>query len=287
MLLAPLPNELNTRQLYTEASDLVSSASLRMLNASYRNVTKGEIEQYREAIVGQRDSVLYRFDALSFHVTVLASRLRHFEAAMSNDGSDRGTLRQAANTALFLLDDIVFNAASMFDYWAGLVACVFIGPRKRATKWNSLHNSVRGAVGAGATHSEQYLRESSTALRVKRLHGAWIDALFGYRSEVIHFSAEKPNAAFLRHISSGVEVAPELKIHVPQKLVRKLSFLGDVASQPELPVLQGAAHLYFACFQALADLSLSLSSDIDEHYGRFHPLEGQFTYRQKSRNRSA
>ncbi len=279
-----LPSQLNTGIMYEEARDLVVSACLRILNASYRNLTKGEIDSFRGAIIAQRDSILFRFDALGFHVEELNSKLQQFEASASIPDPRRALLHSAGNTALMLLDDLVFNAASMFDYWAGLVACSFVGLRKRATKWNSLVNTVRGAIPKNAGPSEYFLRDSSTAIRSDQLHRDWVDALFSYRSSVIHFAAQKPNAAVVRYLTG--ERSPELKVHVPPGMVRKLGFLGEVGSQPELPILQGASHLYFACFQALTDLSLSFSSDVDDHFGRYDPFEELLTIQGKGPERT-
>lgn len=284
MTRVPLPRQINTGVMYGKARDLVATACLRMLNASYRSVSKGEIELFREAIVAQRDSILFRFDALGFHLVELNAKLQQFEASASIPDPRRALWHSAGNIALMLLDDLAFNAASMFNYWAGLVACSFVGLRKRATKWNALVNTVRGAAPSNAGPSEHYLRDSSTAMRAEQLHREWVDALFSYRSSVIHFVAQKPNAAVVTYLTG--DRSPELKVHVPPGLVRKLRFLGGVGVQPELPILQGASHLYFACFQALADLSLSFSSDVDEHFGRYDPLEEQFTYRRKCPERA-
>lgn len=224
---------------------------------------------YRATVIEQRESILYRFRSLGFHVSQLGLIIQRHQTDAANSPYDRRKLYQAADESLYLLDDLVFGAASMFDYWSGLVATIFQGPQKRATKWNHLVQMVLGKTAPGASAGEQFLKSSSTALASARLQSDWVDRLFGYRSDVIHTSAQKPDAKLIYDLMS--DAPPELQIPMPVGLLRKLPFLGQGDGVSQILALQGAAQLYVASFNALADLSLSLSFDIMEHLGSSDP----------------
>lgn len=266
----PIPDEIDFGTLNREVSEVVASACLRYLNATHYRIKQRAREAHHAAVIQQRNSALYRFQALGFHLSWLSQLQDKYTALMTNEGiggrNDRGHLRAAATESLYVLDDIVFNAASMCDYWAGLVAAVFLGPHRHTTKWNQL---AKISLASGGATPGQALEAPSTLLRVKHLHADWVDALFAYRSDVIHTSSEKIDGAVVRNWT------PELKVHleipVPPKLRRKMAFLLDDGEKEGL-ALMGAVRLYMRCYYALVDLGLSLAADVRAEYGAWDPL---------------
>lgn len=265
----PVPDVIDFTTLHREVQSVVLSACVRFLNASHHHFPRAKRESYQSAVLQQRDSVLYRFESLGFHLSLLGTSLERYASLIGEwktaDRRDRAHLRAAANEALYLLDDLVFNSASMFDYWAGLVAAIFLGPHKHTTNWNSLHRMLKGTPSERTRGGGKFLVESSSARRIAHLHREWVDALYAYRSDVIHTSAEKADGAIVRSWAPAHGI--ELRIPLPAKLRRRMSYLLEDDPEDGL-ALVGAVRLYMRCYYSLTDLALSLSSDVDDHYGR-------------------
>lgn len=268
-----MPDVIDFTMLHREVHSVVGSACLRFLNASHYHLPRATRESYRSVVLQQRDSVLYRFESLSFHLSLLGNSLEKYASLIGEEGptdrTERAHLRAAANEALYLLDDIVFNSASMFDYWAGLVAAIFLGPHRHTIKWNNLRRTLSGSATDRPSAGEAFLVDSSSARRILHLHGEWVDALFAYRSDVIHTSAEKADGAIVR--TWRPEHSVELQIPLPAKLRRRMAYLLEDDPEEGLALL-GGARLYMRCFYGLTDLALSLASDVDDRYGRWHPF---------------
>lgn len=102
---------------------------------------------YKRKIIGRFCSdidmltsiLLYRKGALSFHLDLINSHLKHFSEYLSNPES----LNQSAHLSLFegrkmnfLFDDMIFNMVSFYDYFATFGVYVFYG--------ETIRNKVEG-----------------------------------------------------------------------------------------------------------------------------------------------
>jgi hypothetical protein len=216
----------------------------------------------------------YRFDAMLYHYGLLWLVNDHYlpeiEAFSGRRDWPPGYLRVIATQHLFLFDDMVFGAASLFDYFAALTGLTLLGVNEQRLKWGSLIRRVVAAERyAEADNAAALLRHGTSALVLRR-NREWINQLIEYRSDVIHHRADRPDASITVDLLAENDRA-RLSVFAPDRFVRRMALRrqkeGDEA---KMALLDAAEWLVMRTFDTLTSCFLTLWSDIRDNG---HPYE--------------
>ncbi len=217
----------------------------------------------------------YRFDAMLYHYGLLWLVYDHYlpeiESLSERGGLPPGYLRVIATQHLFLFDDIVFGAASLFDYFAGLTGLTLLGVNEQRLKWGGL---IRRAVAAerNATSDDPtgLLRYGTRALVLRR-NREWINQLMEYRSDIIHHRSDQPDATITVDFLAQSD-RTRLSVFAPSRFVRRMA-LGRKTEEDEerIALLDAAEWLVMRTFDTLASCFLTLWSDIRDKGRPYEP----------------
>ncbi len=223
-------------------------------------------------------SIYYRFSSIAWHDAVINDLQDHYVHEMESQpgwrDDTRHLLRRVATNQLYLFDDMVFAASSMFDYFGNLIGLLFHGPNFQRAKWKGIVKmSCYANVEERATGSVRLSTESATGLRVRAANRDWVDRLDSYRAGVIHEEAEKPDGELTRSLARDRTVTVSLTAFAPARFVKRMR-LAPREKQASYPLRDAAEWLLTQTYHTAVDLSLSLWSDMrDEPHPRANQLD--------------
>lgn len=139
-----------------------------------------------------RDSILYRFGSIWFHMELLIKMEQGIEKYVSSklpelDVHDKG-LHTYSRQQLHLFEDIIFHTISMFDYFANLIGFIYLGNNKGKIKWNGIANA--------ANDKNNIFKDTKSAGLIRAYNKTLVDLLYSYRSTLIHHVSETANATY-------------------------------------------------------------------------------------------
>jgi len=149
-----------------------------------------------------RDSILYRFGSLWFHMDLLLMMEQGIENYVTSkfpklDVHDKGLLAYSRQQ-LHLFEDIIFHTISIFDYMANLIGFLYLGNNKGKIKWNGISNAANDKNGI--------FKDTKAAELIRIYNKALVDLLYSYRSTLIHHTSETANATYtLRGTQTTIE----------------------------------------------------------------------------------
>ena len=233
---------------------------------------------YRErcnAAAGIGESMRYRFDSMLYHYGMLWLVNDHYLPDIEEfSGSGHwppGYLRVIATQHLFLFDDMVFGAASLFDYFAGLTGLTLLGVNEQRVKWGSLIRRVVAIERDAESPNSAALLHSGTSALVLRRNREWINQLIAYRSDVIHHRADRPDASVTVDLLAENDRA-RLSVFAPDRFVRRMALRrlkeGDEA---KMALIDAAEWLVMRTFDTLASCLLTLWSDVRDNGRPYEP----------------
>ena len=175
---------------------------------------RGLAPEARDISVALRDSVWARFDSLRFHHGLMGSvRNQHdHKVAEMAPGEDRARITWTASWhAHYLFDDVVFNAASLFDYLGNTIWFGFHGQNYTKKKWKSTYQAARRREVEENLPAGVRIFDSATGQQVLAAHAELVNDLYEYRSQLIHNRLEGPNVfshEFWERNSQGIFSCP-------------------------------------------------------------------------------
>jgi len=221
-----------------------------------------------------RDGLIYRLQAVLYNIHDLAAHQAealkymkdHFPHSMKQ-GEDWWINR--ARIQFYLFDNLIFNAVSAFDYLGCALGLLYLNKPK--FKWNSLVKCARD-------HGNRFSSTEQARL-ILQWHAEWVDELFGYRSEVIHFSPDSAKSGTSLQ-SKGDQTMLSFYVEAPERLRKILPLLID-DQNPYLgqTAMQIVARLFLCCEQSFDCVNSevlpywkNVEKDLIHEYKMKHPI---------------
>lgn len=244
-------------KLYDLMSQVLDSAKLTafaMMKANYverdafelpDGKIRGLAVEARDIAVALRDSLWRRFDSLRYHYNLLVNveeRRRQRMQGIDNSVDGFDATWSATLHAHYLFDDLIFNAASLFDYVGNSIWFGFHGQNHIKKKWKKAYEAARHHQTEEGLPGGPKIFGSATGQLILEAHRTLVNDLYGYRSDVIHNRMDAPDV-FSQEFWE-VSIRPSFALQLPKAYVRHLkSLMGG--GQGDLPVdmIGGAEHL--------------------------------------------
>lgn len=217
-------------------------------------------------IVALRDSVLYRFESLEFHLGLLHKRysacLQEFRSdPFRRDGIE--VVRWSSRDLKFLFDDMVFTTISLFDYAGTMVGFVMHDERTRNIKWAGARRCASQATDndpKSVIQPTNRIFQSSVGDLVTQLNREWIKGLSEYRNALIHERSDRAGGTLRHEIGAGT-FSISVEITAPIEFTKRISSLSHHTSEQPLDLLEAASWLVTQTFAASVALVGSLTAD--------------------------
>jgi len=212
--------------------------------------------------VALRDSIWSRFDSLRYHhwlLTQVAVEARR--AGRADNEVAHQVCWSAAWHSHYLFDDIIFNAASLFDYVGNAIWFGFHGPNHIKKKWSKAYEAAARPDLEKSLPRGVRIFGSRTGKSVLVAHRRLVNALYEYRSELIHNRSDGPDVYSFEYWERSWEKG--FQMPVPTKFRKKLgSLLGAAAQGEDFDMLQFAEALIRRCGEVVIELLENLRSDL-------------------------
>ena len=227
------------------------------LGLEYANKVTGQfISAQSERYFSLRNSIYYRLEGMLFHLDLLlAVQSNHqkrfadnpFDQQASMELLDGGTAQQ-----LQVFDSIIFHAIALFDYLGNLVDYMCGSKHQMRLKWNGVVKAIRDETNP--------MSASPIAPVVLTLHSTLVDALYGHRSELIHYQSDDATAmTSIRLMTSEAEFS----VFAPKRLCTRFPELSTL-STTHRPTLRYVA--FWTCektIEAAASMIEPLMRDLE------------------------
>jgi hypothetical protein len=173
----------------------------------------GREDELTTTLYRLRDSVLYRLSSIGQHLyQVCGTRVHNEERFKLNPR--QSDLQQVHLAMAFASDDLLFNLLSLYDYWANLVAFVYLGPQKKRIGW-------RGLATASMDKKNSF-SSSTLGPRVGQHHRSLALKLQDIRAEIIHYEHSEGRSRYEIHAAPGAHPSYSLKSALPRSISKKL-----------------------------------------------------------------
>lgn len=172
-----------------------------------------------DRFVSARDSLHYRNNALIWHYGLIKNYRKHYEQQIEQ-AVERGTIddmetrRDAMSKLGYILDDIVFNSVSVFDYTAEYVFAAHIPKHRGDKRWYKL------VQNAGR------IADSELGDVIVKENESFVKLLERYRGHVIHNKPEVGGISYTYTIDKAGKKF-EHDILAPTKLTQLVPIFGE------------------------------------------------------------
>lgn len=176
-----------------------------------------------DRLMGARDGLQYRNHALVWHLSLLNNYKKHFECEIEkvifDSQKEFETRRNTQQKLGFILDDVVFNAMSVFDYTAEYVFATHLPDHRGNKTWFKLSQNI------------SKIEDTNLADIIQDAHSEFIKHLERYRGHVIH---NKPEVGGIGYTHELVTRKVEHDISLPEKLISQLPIFTDADSKIQI-----------------------------------------------------
>lgn len=215
---------------------------------------------YQEAFLAIRDSIIYRFDSICFHVVLMTTR--QLEALKSLEKEpptfdERDLLESLARQYQFLFDDIIFNTISLLDYLGNIVGLGFYGAHLTKMNWNGTYKYAKHYAQGS---KKNRIFGSLTAECLIRHHQEWVNRLYEYRARLIHDKEQKTGGS-IAMIWKG-DLWHELTITAPKSFVKAFPVSTEKLCDGELQAILGGFLLVEKTASAAIEMMKCLGEDM-------------------------
>ena len=226
---------------------------------------RGLAREASEIASDLRDSIWTRFDSLRFHHGLLSNVNQQLQGQLGQikDGDKRFKIIWAALWhSQYLFDDLVFNTVSLFDYVGNTVWFAFHGQNHIKKKWNKAYEAARRPSLETSLRGGLRIHGSATGQTILSAHQSLVNALYGYRSDLIHNRIDGPevySSDFWRD-----SWHPDFRIPLPEGYVRRIQGrrLGSDSEACSGDMMCGATDLVRSAGQVTLDLLEKLRDDV-------------------------
>lgn len=212
-----------------------------------------------------RDSIWARFDSLRFHhqlILNVAERRRQQLKSASDDDQRFNAAWSAIWHAQYLFDDLVFNAASLFDYLGNTVWFGFHGQNHIKKKWKKAYQAAKGEGIEPELPKGPSVFGSQTANVILDANRNLVDDLYQYRSELIHNRMDSPEVFKMEFWQESVR--PDAALTLPPKYARHLgSIIPSADNDERIDMAAGAEVLIERTGETTLKLLETLREDLD------------------------
>lgn len=167
-------------------------------NLEIRRKLVGDSDRHhRYTVFELRDAVVYRFDAICFNFQLLCSHNEDATRLLRDDVRRFQQERLLTPLVLqqrFFLDDLIFNAGSLFDYVGRLVGHTLLDPPQKL-RWDKVYKWAKDAEAGRSRSAANRIHGSRAGLTIVEVDQSWVRRLYAYRSAVIHYGTERPDGA--------------------------------------------------------------------------------------------
>ncbi|AKQ45590.1 hypothetical protein TH63_07905 [Rufibacter radiotolerans] len=171
----------------------------------YSNKISGSIAN--NDFIELRNSITLRLESIFYHYDLLASINISGEESINNKQISPLITSQIALKQDFLLDSIIFNTLSLFDYTSCLTKFILEdNKQKKKLLWTQL---VRTSRGTGN------FKETSLAKLINDLDKNWVFKLGEYRAELIHYKDDFVSESLKHYVKEGKYI---ISISAPSSL---------------------------------------------------------------------
>lgn len=216
----------------------------------------------RDIACALRDSIWTRFDSLRFHYDLLA-RVRHQTGEVKDAYRDSGfqSTWSAVWHSQYLFDDVIFNAASLFDYLGNAIWFGFHGKNQIKKKWNKAYEAAKGGRLEQGLPRGLRIHGSGTGQLVIASHESLVGALYDYRSDLIHNRMDGPDV--FSHAFWEEQARSGLVLRLPRRYMRQLRrILADEENPTRVDMLAGIDRLIVRCGELALEILETLRTDI-------------------------
>jgi hypothetical protein len=272
------PTSSSTGSLHELSSRVAESAyrtGFALMKANYvqrgaPELPGGKIEglrpEARDIAVSLRDSISARFDSLRFHYLVM-ERLQQGQhdapGAKRPIAEESRQILSVVRHAHYLFDDVVFNAASLFDYLGNAVWFGFHGQNHVKKKWSKVYEASHRHDLESRLPKGPRIFGSKTGGLIERVHREFVDDLYGYRSDLIHYRQDQPNVYSHRFWEDVTNFG--LRVSLPPEYARRFRrLIPDLTSSNEAgQMMAGATSLIIRIGNITLELLELLRNDLN------------------------
>lgn len=206
------------------------STAICYLPISSRRGQAAELRKSNQTtIMKLRDSLIYRSEAISWHVTLLSrmqeQALAKLHSTFPDPNAPYDIMRATAREQQFVFDDLVFNCIALFDYVANMVGFAYYGDRRRKAKWDRIQKYARDEEVDRRDHVNVRIAGSAVGELIRDSQVALVSPLSDYRADLIHYETVPAGggvATRLERNSSGTsDLSFDLTITVPKPFARR------------------------------------------------------------------
>ncbi len=213
----PILDEKNFDARYKLLIELVNKIQHDIvdLGLSYINKISGKLNDPKnENYFKLRESISFRLNSILFHLRLLNAVQKSQQKQMIGKPQDPSKIPQLHDEQLSLFDSIVFHSISLFDYLGNQIDYVCNTKGQMKLKWNGVFDSIKD--------SKNPLSQSPISKVVKDVHVNFVDKLYSYRSELIHYSNDFSGATLGFH---PLKQNHSFLVFAPKKLCKRFSDL--------------------------------------------------------------
>lgn len=202
-----------------------------------------------------RDSMTYRMKSINYHLNLMIKRNNEILIKLRGNPFQFSEMEMmsAQNEFMYLFDDLVFNVSSIFDYFGGLIGCLYVDIDKHKIKW-------KGCERACAKDDNQ-MSTYKIAELVTSENRAWIQQLFEYRSKLIHFHKDNVTSSKqLTFNSNGFTSV--FKVDRPDVFLKLMKQYSRVDADENDGVIDVAVWLVNKSYNTINDLLIIAKEEI-------------------------
>lgn len=168
-----------------------------------------------------RDALNYRAASLRWHVDLLikqeSEQAQFIVDAGFSPNMDPNAVHHALSILGFVFDDLLFNAASLFDYLAKFISSVgYVDGNSKQNEWK----------GLASKRQRDLLEHAGLAAIIEETDRIWVTPLMSLRSQVIH---NKPDVGDMscKTVRGESEIQHNVHFYMPEGAIKKLqAFVG-------------------------------------------------------------
>lgn len=239
------PTPVDKRQLREQAYFVVMAF---LLVESLRGHSVERRRRDRESAIRLRDSLIYRGEAVEWHVSMMRllrqSGNRRLAEVLHDKEREYHLLMLAGREQAYIFDDLIFNALALFDYTANFVGFAYYGDQRRKAKWDRIEHFARDNAYEVGRHPSARISTSPLGALVRSAHAELVYRLAEYRAEVIHYEARVGKGTYKwRYEDRGegkVQPIADLRIRVPEGFSKHFTVPGHEAAPSKTPLLAAA-----------------------------------------------
>jgi len=208
-------------------------------------------------IIILRDSMLYRGQAVGFHVDLLQWQFRQITHEANTKRAlvrkDRSFLYNCRRFLTYLMDDVLFNAISMLDYSGNLVGVILGKPSDRNLKWNGFVRAARDRKNPlSLTRVGQVMVAADTE---------WVGKLNDIRSRIIHEHVILGDGVHNMTMRED-RIVSTLFFDMPPPVVSHLRFLKASAADGKVDIVAGGEQIAVRALDVAASVMTALLEDL-------------------------